>query len=177
MHDDVISLSIDVEIVLGPIRSNLSRRIDHHVPIRKLEFTLVLLFGAAVDNLPTRRRLDRKSDRIRFVIHDVHKDAAAIDVRVARVELRKSPGKIVTEHFVAEHQRHPGVSVLLQVDAPCLIVDASYLRVSRGAVEACGTCFTCFDLLHVLREIENCIAPRRPLGHLKIERSQVRVDR
>ena len=40
-----------------------------------------------VDDPPTRRRLDRKIDWILFVIHEIHKDAAAIEVRVARIKL------------------------------------------------------------------------------------------
>src|SRR5437763_13399429 len=69
------------------------------------------------------------------------------------------------------------MSVSLYVDAPCLIVDAGHVQIRSCAIETRGTCLTGFNLLHVFREVENCISSRRPLWHLKIQRLQVRVDR
>src|SRR6267378_8382268 len=90
MHDDAICFAFNFEIVFGPIGSNFSRVIDHDVPIWELKIRFVLAFCPAVYDAPALRGIDREADRILFVIDDVHKNATAVEVSMARVELRKS---------------------------------------------------------------------------------------
>ena len=90
MNDDVISLAVDSEPVICPVKRNFSWRIDQHIPIRKLKLRLVLLFRSSVYDAPAFRRTDRKRHRILFMIHDVHEHTAAVKVCVARIELGKS---------------------------------------------------------------------------------------
>src|SRR6185295_17359003 len=85
MHDDVILLAINVEIVLRPIRRHLCRRVDHFVPVWKLPFSLAGVIQATIYDFPTGRRLDRQFYWIRFMAHDVHEDGAAVVVGVSGV--------------------------------------------------------------------------------------------
>jgi len=87
MNDDVISFAVDVESVVSPIGRNFSWGVDHNVPIRELKICLIFLLCAAIDDAPAIRRFDREADRILLMIDDVHKHAAAVEVRVTRIEL------------------------------------------------------------------------------------------
>ena len=89
MDHDVILLAVDTEIVFSPIRRDLSRRIDHDVPVGKLKLDLILLVHSAVDDAPTLRRIDRETHWILFMIYDVHEDAAAVEIRMTSIKLRK----------------------------------------------------------------------------------------
>src|ERR1051325_5199 len=128
MNDDVIGLVIDAECLVRPVRGNFSWRVRHDVPICELKVCLIFLFSAAVDDAPALRRIDRKADRILFVVNDVNENAAAVEVRVTRVELRKGSGQIVGEDFVAEFE--PGYifdsAESTNLHAPRLIIKSRY---------------------------------------------------
>ena len=98
----MILLPIDGECVIGPIGRDFSRRIDHDVPIRKVPFALVATLDAPVDDAPSVRRINRECHRIRFMVHDIHEQIAAIEIRVMRVELREGPRQIIAVDFVSD---------------------------------------------------------------------------
>ena len=84
---DVILFPVNFEVVLSPVRSDLGGCIDHDVPVWKLPFGLTGSISAAVHDSPAGGRLDLELHRIRFMVHDVHEDRAAVVVRVTVVEL------------------------------------------------------------------------------------------
>ena len=170
MDHHVISFSVNLEFIVGPVRRDLSRRVSHDVPIRKLKFALVLLLGPAIDDVPTPGRIDRQGHWILFVIDDVHEEVAAVEIRMTRIELRKSAGQIVGKNFVAEHQGRAGGPETSQLSAPGLIVHARHREIRSRAIKTGGTCFAGLNFLNILGKIKNGITARRPFGHLKIQR-------
>src|SRR5881227_267417 len=60
VHNYLILLSINLKLVLSKVRSNLGRRVNHHVPVRKLPFTLVFARGPSIHNSPAGRRLNQE---------------------------------------------------------------------------------------------------------------------
>ena len=121
MNDDAICFAVLLKIVFRPIGSNFSRVVDHDVPIGKLKFRFVPAFCPAVYDTPAFRLINRETDRVLFVIDDVHKNAAAVEVRVVCVELRKSAGEIVGEDLVADNEAAQA-SHAAGIHPPCLIV-------------------------------------------------------
>src|ERR1700682_2762425 len=73
-----------------------------------------------VRNAPVFWRINDQPDRVRLVIHDIHEEVAAVEVRMARVELRKSAGEIVGEDSIADDYD----AIAAPSDAPCLIVNS-----------------------------------------------------
>src|SRR6266700_2932925 len=118
MNRDVIRLASHLKIIDGPVGRDLGRGVDHDVPIGKLPFALAGMVGAAVNNAPVFRWIDYELDRVLFVIDDIHEDAAAIEVCVARVELRKGAREIVAENLVAYHH----VLQTVGMNAPGLVI-------------------------------------------------------
>src|SRR5204863_6589 len=165
MNDYLIGLAVNCEIVLSPIRRDFRRRVDHEVPIRKLPLMLILAFHATVDNAPVFRRIDIQGHRILFVIDEVHKDTATVEVCMTRIELRESSREIVGKNLVTNTNSISADSF----DAPGLIVDARYwgfdpLTFANRWTAACG-----IEFLNILGEIKHRITSRRPPGHLKIK--------
>src|SRR5262249_25352473 len=58
VHYDVVPLAVNLEVINCPIRSDLSWRVDHDVPVRKLPFGLIWSLHPPIDDLPTGRRID-----------------------------------------------------------------------------------------------------------------------
>src|SRR5205814_6604623 len=102
------------------------------------------------------------------------KDTAAVEIRMTRIELRKGPGKIVRKNLVAEHQGQPLPPRGSQPNPPGLIVETCDWRVRQRAIQSGQASFARLYLLHVFGEVENGIAARRPLRHLKIQLFQLR---
>src|SRR5882724_5570402 len=122
MDHHVIPLAIDLKIVLRPIGRNFGRRIDHYVPVRKQPFLLAGPLDAPINNLPAWWWIDCELYRIRLVSYYVHKNAAAVVIGMAAVELRKRSREIVGEDFVGYRQTRTTQGCY----APGLIIDASY---------------------------------------------------
>ena len=79
---NAVCLSINFEIILGPVGRNFRRRIDHDVPVRKLPLALISTVHAAINDAPVFLRIDFELHRILLMIHDVHEDAPAVEVCV-----------------------------------------------------------------------------------------------
>src|ERR1051325_4277125 len=117
--------------------------------------------------MPTRRRHYFQLHWIRFVIDDVHEDRAAIEIRMARIELRESSGQIVTKNLVTD--RH-GVAIHGR-DPPGLVVNARHRKSGHLALRFARTnAAEGLKLLHILSEIKHRVTAGRPSWHLKIQR-------
>ena len=85
VHHDVIRLPVNLKLILGPIRSDFGRSVDHHVPVRKPPLTLVGLLGPTINHAPTNWWINDEFDGVRLVIHDVHENRAAIVIGMTTV--------------------------------------------------------------------------------------------
>src|SRR5262249_14820165 len=95
VNDDVVRLSIDVEIIDSPIGTNFCWIVDQGFVVRVFPIALVGSLGAAIDNSPIRRWFDVQFHRIRLVAADIHKDLTACVVRMSRIQLRECSGQVI----------------------------------------------------------------------------------
>ena len=84
------------------LHARVVRGVNQHVVVRETELALVGARRVAVDNLPGERRFDLQAQGVLLVADDVDEDRAAVEVRVACVELRERAGEIVAEDLVEE---------------------------------------------------------------------------
>src|SRR5262245_37447497 len=119
MNDDMICLSIDHEIIHGPIGSDLRRIVDEDFVVRILPILLIGAHSPAIDHTPIGWRLNMQFYRIGLVTGNVHKDFTTGVTGVSRIQLRKCSRQVVAKDFICGGD----TPISLSLYTPRLIVD------------------------------------------------------